>query len=239
MTGPTIADVCCCGGTASDGYALAGWSPSGFDVAPQPLYPYRFRRADARAILRLPSSLWTFDAWHWSPPCQLDTRAQHLRDAQGSTSKVKVDLLEPVLEALAAGWAGGRPWVVENVEGPRVRALMHKHAPYVARLCGSSFGLAIKRHRLFASNVPVRSTVCRHDLWPIGPKGKPKPWGVYHVAGDRIPEGGWTARDAEHARELFGLARRLPWDVIKEGFPPAYTAHVGADLWRAISGRAA
>ena len=109
-------------------------------------------------------------------------------------------------------------------------------------LCGTMFGLPIWRHRLFLANFPLRqpaptgkgkyrSQGCRHDLCEPDPiTGRPRPWGVYHVKGDSVPSGGRTARDAEHGRQVMGSHRSLPWDKLKEGFPPAYTAWVGADL---------
>jgi hypothetical protein len=93
------------------------------------------------------------------------------------------------------------------------------------------FGLEVQRHRLFLANFPLRQPQCDHSRFPLDPvTGKPRPWGVYHVKGDAIPAGGRTARDEEHGRHVMGSRRLLPWDKLKEGFPPAYTAHVGADL---------
>jgi hypothetical protein len=34
-----------------------------------------------------------------------------------------------------------------------------------------------------------------------------------------------------------GSHRGLPWDKLKEGFPPAYTSWVGADLLRHLSSK--
>jgi DNA (cytosine-5)-methyltransferase 1 len=203
------------------------------DINPQPNYPYRFTPNDAVSVLRseFPDM---YDAIHASPPCQLFTRAKHLRDAQGSKAKETVDLLTPTLEILRTQW-NHLPWVVENVEA--AKPLMQPRAgEYLARLCGSSFGLGVQRHRLFLSNVPLRSSVCDHSRFELDPiTGKPRPWGVFHVPGDNIPKGGRTARDAEHGRQVMGVHRLLPWATLKEGFPPAYTAHVGADLLLALS----
>lgn len=54
------------------------------------------------------------------------------------------------------------------------------------------------------------------------------------VAGDSIPAGGRTCRDAEHAAQVMGVQRALEWDSLKEGFPPAYTAHVAESLAAAL-----
>lgn len=222
-----LLDLCCGAGMASDGYTSVGFDVVGVDLRPQPHYPYRFIQGDVLEVLSgdLPEG---FDAIHVSPPCQLFTRAKHLRDAQGSTSKETLDLLTPTLHLLQERW-GHKVWVVENVEAAR------EMMPDAARLCGSAFHLGVQRHRLFTSNVLLRSTACAHRRFEPDPvTGRPRPWGVYHVAGDAIPKGGRTALDAEHGRQVMGVHRSIPWDSLKEGFPPAYTAHVGADLLRVL-----
>lgn len=219
---PRLLDLYCGAGLAADGYAAAGWEVVGVDINPQPDYPYEFWQADALRVLDEFTEMDGFDAVHASPPCQFLTRAKHLRVAQGGESKYP-DLLTPTLALLR----GARfPWVVENVEG--AAALM----PGAVRVCGSAFGLDVQRHRLFKSNRrEIRGIGCNHDRFPLDPiTGKPRPWGVYHVPGDNIPHGGRTARDAEHAASLFDLKRELPWDSIKEGFPPVYTEFIGNQL---------
>ena len=99
------------------------------------------------------------------------------------------------------------------------------------RECGSSYGLQVQRHRLFLSSVPITGSVCNHRSFPLDPiTGKPRPWGVFHVAGDNIPKGGRTARDAAHGQEVMGVVRNIPWNSLKEGFPPAYSQHVGEQV---------
>jgi len=221
---PRLLDLFCGAGMAAEGYAAAGWDVVGVDLVAQPDYPFAFVQMNA---MSLPYSILAgdYDAVHASPPCQFITRARKLRDAQNGTSK-SGDLLTPTLAMLANEAV---PWVVENVEDARA------YLPGAVRLCGSSFGLDVQRHRLFLSNVPLQGTVCQHDRFPLDPiTGRPRPWGVYHVPGDSIPGGGRTARDADHARQLFGMTRSLSWDSIKEGFPPAYTAWIGRQLRQAV-----
>ena len=206
-----LLDLFCGAGMASDGYHAAGFTEIvGWDINPQPNYPYEFQQGDAMILLRLEEYLSGFDLIHASPPCQAHTRAKHLRDAQGGKSKYE-DLLTPTLALLRAQ---STPWVVENVPGaPGMEA--------AAVECGSSYGLGVRRHRLFLSDaVPLVSSVCRH-------KEQGRPWGVYHVPSDDIPKGGRTARNVEHGREVMGVSRELTWNELKEGFPPAYTEHVG------------
>lgn len=217
---------------ASEGYDLAGWHPTGIDIELQPLYPYPFSQMDMFHALsewqHLPSVI------HASPPCQAVTRARHLRDAQGGQSRYP-DLLTPTLKALRSISANARlTWIVENVEAARP-LMQPQPGEYLARVCGSSFGLQVQRHRLFLSNVPIEGTVCDHGRFPLDPvTGKPRPWGVYHVAGDSIPQGGRTAVDKEHGSALFGLNRVLPWDKLKEGFPPVYTFYIGRQVLEAL-----
>lgn len=237
---PLLVDVACGAGLAGDGYAMAGLPPAlGLDVEPQPDYPYPFRQIDALEWLQESDEPDRFTAIHTSWPCQEFTRAKHLRKAQGGTSKWP-DLLTPGLAVLRDRW-NHVPWVVENVDAPEVvRIMAPRPGEHLVRLCGSSFRLHVRRHRWFLANFPLRQPPCAHDTFPIDPiTGKPRPWGVYHVPSDNVPSGGRTARDAEHGRRVMGVYRTLPWDTLKEGFPPAYTAHIGADLVRHLAARAA
>jgi len=244
-------DYCCCAGLGADGYASIFGAPviKGFDHEPQPDYPYEFEKADVMVMLG--EGLPPATARHFSFPCQFHTTASHLRKAQGGESKY-LDLLTPGL-AIVRERYNDTPWIMENVDdrSGNVRKIMApREGESLIMLCGSMFGLQVQRHRLFLANFPLRqpastgkgvyrSQGCRHETFPTGPKGKPKPVGVYHVAGDKVPEGGHTARDAEHGRQVMGSHRTLPWDKLKEGFPPAYTSWVGADLLRHLSERAA
>lgn len=213
-----LLDLFCGAGLAADGYHAAGFdSIVGVDINPQPNYPYHFLQGDALDFLRdvFPGS-WGFDAIHASPPCQAHTRAKHLRKAQGGESKYP-DLLTPTLALLADVRL---PWVVENVPGaPGMDGAVVE--------CGSAYGLGVRRHRLFLSNVPLVSSGCDH-------KAQGRPWGVYHVPNDAIPQGGRTARNVEHGREVMGVTRDVTWQEPKEGFPPAYSRHVGTQLVAAL-----
>lgn len=246
----TVHDHCCCGGLGSDGYAavLGAAAVRGSDLEPQPDYPYPFEQRDAmEELAEGPTPGVTFHHWSW--PCQIFTTAGHLRTAQGGESKY-LDLLTPGLEVLRtdARWADV-PWVIENVDDNqgKVRAIMApRDGEHLITLCGSMFGLQVQRHRLFLANFPLRQPEptgpgvygqlgCRHDTFPVDPaSGRPRPWGVYHVKGDNVPSGGHTARDEEHGRQVMGSHRSLPWAKLKEGFPPAYTSWVAADLLRAV-----
>ncbi|NDD52326.1 DNA cytosine methyltransferase [bacterium] len=223
-----LLDLFCGAGLASDGYASAGFYVVGVDIRPQPHYPYQLWIADALEILKDVAFLKRFDAIHASPPCQAHTRAKHLRNAQGGKSKAD-DLLTPTLKLLRKNAKKlGIPWVVENVPG----------APGMEEAtieCGSSYSLKVRRHRLFLSDdVPLIRLPCRH-------KEQGKPVGVYHVMGDtcrgvckktgKLVIGGSTAKTLEEGLDAMGMwHRKVTWNELKEGLPPAYTKHVGDQM---------
>jgi hypothetical protein len=129
---PRLLDLFCCAGGAGMGYDRAGFDVVGVDVAPQPHYPFEFHQADAMTF-----PLDGFDAIHASPPCQHYANVTLWRGSADNHP----DLLPPMLERLAAS---GLPWIVENVPGAPLRP------DYI--LCGSMFGLPIRRHRWFQTS---------------------------------------------------------------------------------------
>ena len=194
------------------GYARAGFEVVGVDINPQPHYPFEFHQADAMDFLSI-----GFDVIHASPPCQLFSRAGKLREAQGRTSST-IDLLTPLRPLLQAT---GLPWVIENVEGAPMDGV---------RLCGSAFGLGVRRHRLFESNRLIFGTDCRH-------KEQGRPIGVYYRPGDDIPQGGKTAIDLAEGQRAMGIDW-MTWNELKEAIPPAYTEWIGRQLLAAIESAA-
>jgi DNA (cytosine-5)-methyltransferase 1 len=141
---PRILDLMCGAGGASVGYALAGFEVVGVDIVEQPNYPFEFHRADA-----LTFPLDGFDVIHASPPCQFRTayrrRRAHVRPAPNLIPAIRERLLE-----------AGVPYVIENVEGARDEL----REPIM--LCGSMFGLDVRRHRLFECSVPLKAPSCNH-----------------------------------------------------------------------------
>lgn len=233
---PRLLDLFSCSGLAGDGYAAAGFEVTSIDSDHRPLRhnPHDPIQADAMAILQDHAYLDTFDVVHASPPCQGYSATRNLANAQGKGEGRAVNLLPPVLEALRA-WGG--TWVVENVERSPLR-----DEENTVRLCGSSFGLVVQRHRLFTFSADVDTAAmrppCDHDQFPLDPvSGKPRPWGVYHSKGDSIPSGGRTVATLEQGMEAMGVDRRLPWKYLCEGLPPAYTEHLGRHLAKQIPNR--
>lgn len=204
-----LLDLFCGGGGASRGYELAGFDVCGVDLYSQPQYPNEFIKANALDILKDDNFLDQFDVIHASPPCQAYTRGKSLRDARFANSSGE-DLFLTVLCRLI--WSK-RNYIVENVPG----SFSSLH-PIV--LCGSSFGLKVRRHRLFWSNMNlVNDLPCRH-------KEQGRPVGVYYNMADNIPDGGRTAVSIQEAQEAMGIDW-LEWRALKEAIPPAYTEYLG------------
>lgn len=231
---PRLLDLGSCAGVGADGYVRAGFKVTCVDNDPRALEwcPWDKRCADVLDVLA--DEDWVrsqFDAIHGSMPCQGFTAARELAKAQGKGDGAKtLDLLTPVLDILKTKYSD-MPWVMENV--PRSPLAGHRNKIV---LCGSMFGLQVQRHRLFASNMELTPPgPCDHATFEADPvTGKPRPWGVYYIMGDNIPKGGRTVRNEAHAMEVMGVGRKVPWEFLKEGLPPAYTHHVGQQIIRVI-----
>jgi DNA (cytosine-5)-methyltransferase 1 len=214
---PRLLDLFCCAGGCSVGYYRAGFEVVGVDHAPQPDYPFEFHRADA-----LTWPLTGFDAVHASPPCKLHTSLRHTA-RKPSLFEVHTDLIAATRARLVAS---GLPYVIENVPG----------APVLdpVRYCGSSFGLAVRRHRLFESNVPLVAPPCDHAAQPMV-------LGVYGTGG---ADAGRAARAGGGGRKVSGAdaaqALGCDWTTdqrrLSQMIPPAYTQHIGAQLLAALPG---
>ena len=142
MTRPRALDLFCCAGGASAGLVAAGFDVVGVDLEPQPEYPYSFVQADA-----LTFDLTGFDFVWASPKCQAFTaykrRPGHVREVENQIPEVRAKLR-----------ASGIPHVIENIPGA---PLEH---PFI--LCGSMFGLDVRRHRQFEATFPVLVPPCNH-----------------------------------------------------------------------------
>lgn len=215
---PRLLDLFCGGGGCSTGYHDAGFDVVGVDIVRQYEYPFAFVRADA---LTYPFD--GFDVVHASPPCKVWSSVGNIDRARLKLFDPHVDLLTPTLERFADL---SIPWVVENVPG----------APMPAdsvRYCGSSFGLDVRRHRLFASNVPLVAPPCDHawqtprftslDLHRHRRGQQASVVGVYgslHGAGDSL--------------DLRCRAMGIDWitklTTLNQMIPPAYTLHIGRQL---------
>lgn len=205
---PRLLDLFCGAGGAGMGYHRAGFDVVGVDINPQPRYPFEFIQADALEYCAAHGH--EFDAIHASPPCQAYSSAtlDHSKH---------VDLYVPTRELLQGS---SRPFVIENVIG----------APYQSGIimCGSMFGMRIRRHRNFEASILMFQPVCQHA-------GRERPITI-------TGHGGAKWKEYKHSRkapvsvwpELMGM----PWATWKEAaqaIPPAYTEFIGRQLLEALN----
>lgn len=210
-------------GGADFGYYMAGFDVVGSDIVDHPSYPFELIVEDALTI-----DLSGFDAYAASPPCQGYGRLRHRQDA----SKWPL-LIGPIRDRLEAT---GKPYVIENVED----AAWDMKNP--VRLCGSSFGLRVRRHRLFEANFEIRPVACDHR-WQEDHKpyriyvGKSRTGGLgYRTSGIQPVYGG---NHNVGGRSLFfkSVAMGIDWmseEDLNEAIPPAYTRYVGHEMLRAM-----
>jgi DNA (cytosine-5)-methyltransferase 1 len=206
MSRPRLLDLFCGAGGAAVGYHRAGFEVVGVDINPQPHYPFEFHQADAMTY-----PLDGFDAIHASPPCQA-----YIRSGTVAKDGRHPRLLPPTRERLIEA---GIPWVIENVPGAPMRADV--------QLCGSIFGLAVRRHRWFESSESLSPWVlaCNHSE-PVA--------GVYgHPHGASGANAGMLPGDLA----TWSRAMGIDWMTTAEladAIPPAYTEWIGTQLLRAV-----
>lgn len=211
---PRLLDLFCGAGGCSVRYARAGFEVVGVDIEPHPDYPYELIVADALEVAMMTNGfLLGFDAFHASPPCQgySVATADHSRHPR---------LIGEVRELLRRT---RKPYVIENVAGARW------DMDHPVQLCGSAFGLRVRRHRLFESNTFLIPTPCNHTGTAVG---------VYGDHPDR--PGGWTRPDGssrgvkatslEDGQDAMGIDWMTTWDDLTDAIPPAFTEYVGGQL---------
>jgi len=169
-----------------------------------PHYPFEFHAADAMDVLAvlagggLPEWLLAApDAIHASPPCQFKARVTAWRGARENHP----DLLTPTLETLSGMSV---PWIVENVPEAGLRA------DY--RLCGTQFGLRVRRHRDFQ-----RGNWSAYDLLPSCQCYRNPELLAFEHKGERA----------------FADAMGCTWmssDEGRQAIPPAFTEYIGGQL---------
>lgn len=210
MSKPRLLDLFCGAGGAAVGYAAAGFEVVGVDIAPQPNYPFEFHQTNA-----LEFDTTGFDAVHASPPCQVHS-------TQTADRSKHLDLIPATRELLEASRL---PYVIENVEGA-VRSLIDP-----IRLCGSSFGLDVRRHRYFETNWGCIGLPCNHARQTprfrsldIKSHRAGRLASVVGVHGHLNYPGEQPIREA---------AMGVDWMTVEEltqAIPPAYTHHIGRQL---------
>jgi len=233
VTRPRLLDLCCGAGGAAMGYHRAGFDVVGIDHLPQPNYPFPMVLSDAIVWMEeyVCSGHEIFDAIHASPPCQVHVKGMRAVNLELDRDYEHRDLIAPTRELLQhMGW----PYVIENVVG----------APLISpiRLCGTSFDLPLRRHRLFESNVFLFGLPCAHGRFT-----EKRYW---NGDGSRYNGDGSRSYSSErrlstvvqvygHAggKEEWPAAMGIDWMTypeLAEAIPPAYTQFVGEQLMSAV-----
>lgn len=205
-----ILDLFCGAGGAAMGLhrAFPEAEIVGVDIKEQPRYPFKFVRGDAMEY-----PLEGFDFVWASPPCQHFTK---YKNARKDLPNRYPDLIVPVRKKLEGS---GAWWVIENVVGaPLLNPIV---------LCGSMFGLDVRRHRLFEMNFWALQPPCSHDWQPNRfPGGRSRERGHARVkCRGTVEVGRWNI-----PIETQEAAMGIDWmelEELSEAIPPAYSEWVG------------
>jgi len=221
MQRPKLLDLFCGAGGAACGYVRAGFDVHGVDHRPQKNYlrsgASSFTQADAMEFCCEHGR--EFDAIHASPPCQGYSALAAMHKER--RWPMMIDAVREMLKAI------GRPYVIENVETAPLQGHSDLFGGHGVVLCGSMFGLGVKRghlrrHRIFETSFPVGQPTCRHRGPAVGVYG----------------HGGHTGKHRMLYRDEAAEAMDIDWmnrDEMCQAIPPAYTEYVGRQLIRQIA----
>ena len=215
-----LLDLFCGAGGAAMGYHRAGIDEIvGVDNRLQPRYPFDFVKADALEYVAEHGH--EFDAIHASPPCQAFSQAVKKKNRKG-----RPNLIPATREALIQL---GVPYIIENVP----TACDELREPVT--LCGSSFGLPIRRHRLFESNIWIWGILCSHKEYP---KRYAPAWNRTNPLRVLSLSGGYQQRQAsiEEHRAAMGIDWEMNIQELSQFIPPAYTKHIGEQMLQQLRG---
>jgi len=204
-----ILDLFCGAGGAAMGYhrAFPDAQIVGVDINPQPDYPFQFIQGDA---LVPPVDLDAFDLIHASPPCQHFTRYRNVH--KDITDRYE-DLLQDTRKMLV-----GKVYVIENVPGAPL-------TPDV-ELCGSMFGLDVRRHRWFElSGFEVPLVPPHNHLLPRRFKSSTGRVNLRRT----IEVGAWDEPIALQ-QDAMGMLWVTDVRMLSEAIPPAYTEYIASWL---------
>lgn len=216
-----LLDLFCGAGGATIGYLNAGFNVVGIDINDQPEYPSPFIKGNALELIG--SMAKNFDVIHASPPCQHFTKYRNCRKDLKSRYQ---DLLSETREALVAT---KKPYVIENVVGAPMRSPI--------TLCGSMFGLDVRRHRLFECNFPLKPPQCDHTVWQPNrfPGGRSRERGHARILCRGTVEVGRWNIPIKVQQKAMGISHINNLRMLSEALPPAYTRWLGKQIKNIIS----
>ena len=217
-----VLDLFCGAGGCSVGYSQAGLNVfTGVDINDQPEYPFHFVKGDAIEFLKWNSK--EYDLIHASPPCQHFTKYKNCRKDIHTRYENLIDSVREFLKQ------SGKYYIIENVVGaPLVNPVV---------LCGSMFGLDVRRHRLFEANFLIEQPVCNHGLWEPNrfPGGRSRERGHARVLCRGTVEIGRWNISIETQKMAMGIEHINNLRMLSESIPPAYTKYIGEQFIKLFS----
>lgn len=154
---PKLLDLFCGAGGSARGFQNMGFYVVGVDIKWQPNYcGNQFVQADAIKWLKdnIEFVIEIFDVINASPPCQAYSLIVQDRDVHPR----HIDVIRELMLQTDL------PYIIENVEGYNTGL----QNPTI--LCGSSFDLRVRRHRLFETSFHVVPTECKHEWQDDDPR---------------------------------------------------------------------
>jgi len=208
---PRLLDLFCKAGGAAMGYHRAGFEVVGVDKDPQHHFPFEFHQGDA-----LTYPLDGFDAYHASPPCQFA-----IPQYPGYCKNFIPDIRSRLQST-------GKPYVIENI--PRARRFLVN--PFY--LCGTMFGLKVKRHRYFETNFGISIL-----LPPCGCRGRAGFTNSYRRPMSSFARGARLISVVSHNFSVpdARIAMAIDWMTgpeLSQAVPPAYTEFIGRYMMQAL-----
>jgi DNA (cytosine-5)-methyltransferase 1 len=163
-----------------------------------------------------------FDVIHASPPCQgyLNLGAVNRALGRAYDHPDNIGVMRFALQAT------GKPYVIENVADAKPQLVDP------VRICGTALDLPIRRHRLFESNLPIRGLACAHHKYT-----EPKYWTGWRPKGEHRLSTVVQVYGNAGGREHWPAAMGIDWmttDELTEAIPPAYTEHIGRQIFDAL-----
>lgn len=210
-----VLDLFCGAGGAAMGLHRA-WPDAeivGVDIKLQKHYPFTFVLGDAMVY-----PLEGFDFVWASPPCQAYSSVGKQCRARRPGKYHHPDLIDAVRIRLLAS---GADWVIENVVSAPLRNCF--------TLCGSQFGLDIRRHRIFESSRFLLIPPCSHHLHngefrSLDKRRNGKPSRVVGVHGHINYRG-----ESELRKKAMGIDWMTDQELT-QAIPPAYSEFIAKQV---------
>lgn len=156
-------------------------------------------------------------AIHTSPPCQIFTRYRNVKKVRESTDRNYANYIPQTRAYLNII---GIPSIIENVQGAPLE-------DYI-QLCGTSFGIPVRRHRWFELNWPEKPKVpeCDHGRFTErrfpGSSNRPNGRTVCNVGEYRVP--------LKVQKECMQVDWTVKLKELSQMVPPAMTQYLGEQL---------